>query len=381
MSLVELRQQIESVDDCLLQQLAARRKLALAVANYKAQSDKHVRDVEREASLLLSLIEKGKALDLDAAYLTRLFHLIIEDSVLLQQAHLHPLGHHSHLSIAHLGSAGTYSHLAAQGYANRRQAAMQGISCDSFAEIVKQVELGHAELGILPIENSTSGSITDVYDLLRHTHLMIVAETYLDVDHHLLVKPGTEKADIRHVYAHPQALSQCSEQLDCLTSITCHSSSSSAHAMASIAASERNDVAAIGPGSAAALFQLEAIDHQLANQRDNQTRFILVSRHGCKVAAQLPAKTSLIMATHNQPGALVDALMILRQQNISMSKLESRPMPGNPWEELFYVDVLVHEQAPEWQQAYGQLKASTRFIKLLGCYPDERVKPTYVSSP
>ncbi|WKE64445.1 chorismate mutase [Gallaecimonas kandeliae] len=374
MDLNQLRQDIEKLDQDLLGCLARRRQIALEVAKTKAERQGAVRDQEREASLLLRLMDQGKALGLDPAYLTRLYQIIIEDSVLLQQAWMQQGQEQGALLIAHLGQPGTYSHLAAQGYASRRQRPFQGLSCESFADIVKAVEEGRAPLGILPIENSSSGSINEVYDLLRHTHLHIVGETYLPVDHHLLVKPGLALEQIKAVHGHPQALTQCSHYLGKLE-VHQQACASSAHAMALVAASDE-PLAAIGPESGGALYGLVALAHQLANQDQNQTRFILVSRDARTVPAQLPAKTSLIMATHNTPGALVDALQVLRQNGINIAKLESRPMPGNPWEELFYVDLAINDQSEAWQQARQQLAAMTRFTKVLGCYLDERVKPT-----
>lgn len=379
MDLNTLRQEIEALDQNLLSSLAKRRQLALAVAKDKAKRQGAVRDTAREASLLLSLMEKGQALGLDPAYLTRLYHVIIEDSVLLQQAWMQQGDEKGLLHIAHLGRPGTYSHLAAQGYASRRQCQFQGLSCESFADIVKAVEDGRAPLGLLPIENTSSGSINDVYDLLRHTHLHIIGETYLKVDHHLLVKPGLSLDNIERVYSHPQALLQCSQYLG-KTTLKQEACPSSAHAMAKVAESDE-PIAAIGPESGGALYGLVAIDRHLANQEENHTRFILVSRDAHTVPSQLPAKTSLIMATHNTPGALVSALQVLQQHGFNMTKLESRPIPGNPWEELFYMDVQANDQSEEWQQAYQELCAITRFVKVLGCYSDERVKATSAPLP
>ncbi|WP_406666805.1 prephenate dehydratase domain-containing protein [Gallaecimonas sp. GXIMD1310] len=373
MALEDLRQQIEAVDNRLLGALAERRALALEVARDKQQHQGAVRDLQRELTLMTLLNEKGRSLGLDPAMLGRLYQIIIEDSVLTQQAWLEQQPQSAALSIAYLGMEGTYSFLAAQGYASRRQRPFIGQACERFSDIISAVESGQADLGILPIENTSSGSINEVYDLLRHTHLAIAGETYLAVDHHLLVKPGTRLAEIKTVYGHPQALAQCSAFLNNLGhDITLQACPSSAHAMAQVSDAYS---AALGPASGGELYQLEAIEHQLANQGNNTTRFIVVSRNAATVPTQLPAKTSLIMATHNQPGALVDALLVLRQHDINIIKLESRPMPGNPWEELFYIDLSCHIQSPSWQQAYAALQAMTRFSKVLGCYLDERIAP------
>ncbi|RUO18990.1 prephenate dehydratase [Aliidiomarina iranensis] len=381
MDLQSLRTRIEDIDKRILEALAERREVALAVARSKAEKAGAVRDTEREASLLLRLMKLGNELGLDASYLTRLYQIIIEDSVLTQQAWMQQGDGTGSLSIAHLGTAGSYSHLAAQGYAHRRQCNLQGISCETFNDVLKSVEDGNTTLGILPIENSTSGSINEVYDLLRHTHLHIVAETYLSVEHQLLVAKGDEDKDIHTIYGHPQAIAQCSRYLSHLDNVTVLSCPSSAHAMELVASSSEPGIAALGSQSGAALFNLVAVAQNLADQPGNQTRFILIQRESCHVPQQVPARTSLIMATHNQPGALADALIILRQHELNLIKLESRPMPGNPWEELFYVDLAVHEQSPKWQDALRELKAMTRFIKVLGSYADERVKATRVIAP
>lgn len=375
-----LRERIEVIDSRILAALAERREVAFAVAQSKAQQAGAVRDTEREASLLLRLMAEGRKLGLDASFLTRLYHIIIEDSVLTQQAWMQQSQQQGALTIAHLGTPGSYSHLAAQGFAHRRQGTLQGLSCDTFSQVLSAVEDGQTEYGILPIENSTSGSINEVYDLLRHTHLHIVAETYLSVEHQILVRKGAEQANLHTIYGHPQAIAQCSRYLSQLHDVQVLSCPSSAHAMEKVANSTDTGVAALGSQSGGALFDLVAIAHNLADQPGNQTRFIVVQREACHVPQQLPARTSLIMATHNQPGALADALITLRQHQLNLIKLESRPMPGNPWEELFYVDLAVHQQSPQWQAAYEELQGITRFVKVLGCYADERVKATRVAS-
>lgn len=381
MSLASIREKIETLDQDILEHLAARKGLALQVAQDKAKKGGAVRDQEREAELLMRLMASGQQLGLDPGYLTRLYHIIIEDSVLTQHAWLQQGSEQGVLAIAHLGMPGSYSHLTAQSYANRRNCQLQGQSCDTFQEVISAVEDGRTTLGVLPIENTSSGSINDVYDLLRHTHLHIIGESYLPVDHHLLVKPGTSMNDIQVIYAHPQALTQCSGFLSRLTGVQLVPEASSAHAMRKIANDGNPHSAAIGPQSGGALYELNALAHNMANQKENHTRFIVVSREPLHVPKQLPAKTSLIMATYNQAGALVDALMVLRSHGISMTKLESRPMPGNPWEELFYVDLQANTQTPEWAAAEKELSAMTRFLKVLGCYPDERIQATHAPFP
>ncbi len=140
----------------------------------------------------------------------------------------------------------------------------------------------------------------------------------------------------------------------------------------------RDDVAAIGNASSGKLYGLQPIQGNIANQTENHTRFIVVARKPVEVSAQIPAKTTLIMSTSQKAGSLVETLLVLQRYGINMTKLESRPIMGNPWEEMFYVDLEAHLDSEEMQLALGELTKITKHLKVLGCYPSENVKPTQV---
>ncbi|MGL5360828.1 MAG: prephenate dehydratase domain-containing protein, partial [Shewanella sp.] len=229
-------------------------------------------------------------------------------------------------------------------------------------------------------ENTSSGSINEVYDVLQHTSLAIVGETTIEVSHCLLGKAGTKISDIKTIYAHPQPISQCSRYLSQHKELKLEYCSSSAEAMEKVNQSADNSAAAIGSVEGGALYQLESIEEGLANQKINQSRFIVVARKAVAVPEQLPAKTTLIMATGQKAGALVEALLVLKAHQLNMSKLESRPIPGTPWEEMFYLDIDANIASEPMQAGLKQLERITRFIKVLGCYPCETVKPTQLSN-
>ena len=203
--LLALREKISALDEKLLALLAERRELAVEVGKAKLLSHRPVRDIDRERDLLERLITLGKAHHLDAHYITRLFQLIIEDSVLTQQAllqqHLNEINPHS-ARIAFLGPKGSYSHLAARQYAARHFEQFIESGCAKFADIFNQVETGQADYAVVPIENTSSGAINDVYDLLQHTSLSIVGEMTLTIDHCLLVSGTTDLSTINTVYSH-----------------------------------------------------------------------------------------------------------------------------------------------------------------------------------
>ncbi|EPX4144485.1 prephenate dehydratase [Vibrio vulnificus] len=384
LSLDEIRLRLNDLDDQLLSLLSERRKLSIEVAKSKVETSKPVRDASREQQLLVKLITNGREkYQLDAQYITKLFHTIIEDSVLLQQSYLQNLLNPEQsrkplARVAFLGSKGSYSHLASREYFSRKNTELIELNCDHFKEVTQTVESGHADFGVLPIENTSSGSINEVYDLLQHTTLYIVGELTQPIEHCLVATKDVRLEEIKVLYSHPQPHQQCSEFLGRLKDVTLKSCASTADAMKKVQELNRDDVAAIGNASSGKLYGLQPIQGNIANQTENHTRFIVVARKPVEVSAQIPAKTTLIMSTSQKAGSLVETLLVLQRYGINMTKLESRPIMGNPWEEMFYVDLEAHLDSEEMQLALGELTKITKHLKVLGCYPSENVKPTQV---
>ncbi|HBK4792841.1 TPA: bifunctional chorismate mutase/prephenate dehydratase [Serratia marcescens] len=376
--LLVLRERISALDLKLLALLAERRELAIEVGKTKLHSHRPIRDKERERDLLDALIAAAKPYDLDGFYVTRLFQLIIEDSVLTQQAllqhQLNPVSQHS-ARIAFLGPKGSYSHLAARQYAARHFDQLIECGCQKFQDIFTQVETGQADYAILPIENTSSGSINEVYDLLQHTSLSIVGELTNPINHCVLIAGDSDLSQIETVYSHPQPFQQCSQFLNRFPYWKIEYTESTAAAMEKVAKLNSPKVAALGSEAGGALYGLQVLEHNLANQQQNITRFIVLARKAIDVSEQVPAKTTLIMATGQQSGALVEALLVLRDNGIIMTKLESRPINGNPWEEMFYIDVQANLRADAMQKALRDLAPITRSLKVLGCYPSDTVVP------
>jgi len=384
LDLNEIRKEITSLDQELLTLFAKRRALTLNVAKSKAHEVRPVRDQQREQELLIRLIKQGKALGLDAHYVTSVFQTIIEDSVLNQQAYLQTLENPNiqmpAVSVAFLGDKGSYSYLASHRYFSRRAEYMIESGCQTFDEIMQLVEGGHVDYGILPIENTSSGSINEVYDLLQHTNLSIVGEITQPIEHCLLTAVNTELENIKTIYAHGQPFTQCSNFLNKQKDIRIEYCDSTADAMAKAFELKDPTVAVIGSEEGGHLYQLHALEKSIANQDENHSRFILVARKSVDVAEQIPAKTTLILATGQKPGALVECLVVLKNKGINMCKLESRPIQGRPWEEMFYIDVEANIKSLAMQEVVSELNNLTNFIKVLGCYPIEHISPTSVPS-
>jgi chorismate mutase/prephenate dehydratase len=384
LDLNEIRQEITQLDKDLLALFAKRRALTMNVAKSKVQQIRPVRDQQREQELLIRLIKHGKSLGLDAHYVTSVFQTIIEDSVLNQQAYLQSLANPDiqvpTVSVAFLGDKGSYSYLASHRYFSRRAENIIESGCQSFADIFQQVESGQVDYGMLPIENTSSGSINEVYDLLQHTNLSIVGEITQPIEHCLLTSVNTSLEKIKTIYAHGQPFAQCSNFLDKQNDIRIEYCDSTADAMAKVAELKNDSIAVIGSEEGGKLYQLHALEQSIANQDENHSRFILVARKAVDVAEQIPAKTAIILATGQKAGALVECLLVLKDKGINMCKLESRPIQGRPWEEMFYIDVEANLKNFALQEAINDITPHTNFIKVLGCYPIEHISPTSVPS-
>lgn len=383
--LEEIRVNITRIDNELLKLLAERRSLSLMVARSKVGTSKPVRDAEREEALLHRLVSQGKQVhNIDPTYVLRIFHTIIEDSVLVQQAYLQTVmnpgnGAGAVARIAFLGPKGSYSHQAQASYFARKQITGVDVSCASFREILSVVDQGNADYGILPIENACSGSITDVYDQLQHTTLSIVGEVTLPLDHSLLVADVDTTLDqIETIYSHPQPFVQCSEFLDGLSNATGREfTKSTADGMEKVSELKSPTVAAIGSAATGKLYGLKPLALNISNSVRNWTRFIIVAPSPVEVTTLCPAKTTLLMITGQYPGALVHCLEALKLFN--MTKLESRPNKLNSGEYMFFVDIMANTKDEKMKQALEGLAQRTRYLQVLGCYPIENVVPTNVA--
>ncbi|MBI4585816.1 MAG: 3-deoxy-7-phosphoheptulonate synthase [Planctomycetes bacterium] len=376
-----LRDKINEADNEILKQLALRRKFSAEIARAKDVDRSPIRDQKREEDLLVRLIRLGREQGLDAHYVTTVFHEIIEDSIRLQQEYLQRLanregGEPEVIRVAFQGIEGAYSYLAAKkffsGFADR----FVPMGLPTFAEVVKAVENGQADYAMLPIENTTSGGINEVYDLLLHTRLSIVGEEKYRVSHCLVALKDVTIGSIRKIYSHPQPVAQCSNYLATLPGCKIEYFTDTAMSVAKIKEDGDPTHAAIASEEAARLYDVVIVKRDIANQKENFTRFLVAARNLKKVDLRIPCKTSIVMATAQKPGALVEALLVFRQNGLNLTKIESRPILGNPWEEMFYLDFEGNIDDEKVQQTLEEIRGVTRFLKVLGSYPSQDLPRT-----
>jgi arogenate/prephenate dehydratase len=266
------------------------------------------------------------------------------------------------MRIAFQGAPGAYSEVAAQ----RAWPGVETVPCEHFEDVFASVEAARTSHGLLPIENSTGGSIHRNYDLLLEHDLPIVAETELQVVHHLVAFPGTDLSQIRRVWSHPQALAQCENFLRSLPNVEIVASYDTAGSARAIREQKLTDTAAVASARAAEIFDLAVLRSAIQDFRDNITRFLLISRDPQPLGT--PDKTSVVFALHNTPGALFKALSVFALRDIDLTKLESRPMRGRPWEYLFYVDLAAGRADVRCGRAIVHLAESAKWVKTLGSY-------------
>ncbi len=371
--LEEIRKSIDSLDETIVKALGERQKIVQQVISDKLERADEIRDPEREEKLLKKIREKAPEAGMDPFFLEQLFREIIQHSVRYQT---HALIDHQNdktkeesIRVSYQGTDGAFSHQAAMRHFKQRYSNVDCIGYTRFEEAADAVEKGEVDVSILPIENTTAGSINDTYDLLNEKNLFITGEEVLKINHCLMAPENVHLNNIRRILSHPQAIAQCSRFLTSLP--RCHVESYFDTAMAARKVRDDDDLsqAAIASSYAAEIYGLKILKRDLANQADNLTRFVIVGKEQLSCDPQLNCKTSLIFATIDEKGALMKCLNLLDNSGINMTKLESRPRIGHPWQSLFYLDIEGNMNDPKVADVLQKLAKKAQYLKVLGSYP------------
>ncbi|MCH6574631.1 MAG: chorismate mutase, partial [Bacteroidetes bacterium] len=371
--MVKHRKKISKIDSEIIKLLAERRDLSREIISLKNEKQSLIRDKSREKELLTKLVELGKKAGLDSYFVTKVFHEIIDDSIQLQNKIVLDKDNLESSStskvVAIQGIEGSYSYLASQKFFGDSKDEISFKYKNSFEDAVTAVENDEADYAMLPVENTTSGSINDVYDAIIGSQLSIVGEEIFHVKHCLVGIEEIALNKIEKIYTHIQAARQCNKFLSEIKNASVEYFIDTAQSVRKIKEEKNPHYAAVASEEAADLYNVIILRENIANQPGNFTRFLVCAKEPISVDTRIPAKTSLIMATSHKPGSLVEALSIFRDLGINMTKLQSRPIIGNPWEEMFYLDFIGNAEDNNVKQLLDELGKHVRFIRVLGCYP------------
>ncbi|MBA0902942.1 MAG: prephenate dehydratase [Candidatus Nitrotoga sp.] len=344
------REQIDLIDDDLLKLFNQRAALAKKIGGIK--NEQTVLRPEREAQILQRMTSKNSG-PLPSQSVTQLFTEVMSHSRALE----------AQLCVAYLGPSGTFSEGAVE---KRFGHAVLSKSCASIDEVFRTVELGEANYGVVPVENSTEGAIGRTLDLLLQSQLRVCGEVTLPI-HQCLMSLAADMPSIRRVYSHSQSLGQCQAWLNTnLPNAERVPVGSNTQAIL-MALEHKEDSAAIASEKASKNYSIPLLVKNIEDDQRNTTRFLIVGDQD--VAPSGKDKTSLVMSAHNRPGAVHDLLAPFAKHGVSLTKLESRPARSGAWEYVFYLDIEGHQHESGVASALSELKQVAAFVKVLGSYP------------
>lgn len=380
----ESRAEIDALNRELVEKFCRRMDVAAHVADYKREHGLPVYDRTREREILADMAELAGQ---EYRYYAKVFFTVMMDLSKARQSSLlasaHAVSHPEAVSgrilkamettpalfpdgglVACQGVEGAYSQIAAD-----RLFSLPRIRYyPTFGEVFEAVERGECEFGVLPIENSTYGTVNEVYDLMQRYRFSVVRGVKLRIDHRLLGKAGATLEGIREVWSHSQALGQCRRFLEAHPEIRTHVCRNTAEAAATVAAMERTDVAAIASGSCAELYGLSQLadGNTIMNAGRNDTRFICIT----KELRIYPGSTkiSLMLTVPHEPGALYTTLAKFTAQGVNLTKLENRPIEGRDFDMRFYFDFEASPTEDRIRYLLEDLEQSCETFALLGCY-------------
>lgn len=374
--LKDLREKIDAIDQQMVDLFKQRMEVSKEVAAYKQANGLPTLDAGRERALLGKVGEQaGEEL---ADYTQSVYRTILAAGRSYQNAcsgvtskvyetirkaldttlDLFP----QRATVACQGVEGAYSQIACDSIFKDPTI----LYFNTFEHVFKAVESGMCQYGVLPIENSTAGSVNAIYDLMTKHNFSIVRSARLKVSHNLLCKHGVKKEDIKEIFSHQQAISQCAGYLSTLKGVKVTVVENTALAAQMVAQSERRDVAALSSRFCGELYGLNLLEQNVQDQDNNYTRFICISKN----PEIYPGadRTSLMMTLPHKPGALYNVLSKFYALGINLRKLESRPLPDREFEFMFYFDLECSVYAPEMERIFRDLEEESEHFRYLGTY-------------
>ncbi len=349
----KIRNKIDSLDKEILELLNERANQAIKISKEKKKIDNsdNFYSPEREAQVI-NTIKKINSGPLTDDSIIKIYREIMSSCLSLEAP----------LKVSYLGPEGTYTQIAAK---NHFGASVLSVSKSSVEEVFMSVERRETHYGVVPVENSTQGIVSSTLDMFMKSSLKISGEIEMLIHHNVLSKCKV-LSDIKKIYAHPQSFSQCKEWLD-KNLPNCEKINSASNADAALVISKEKNSAAIASDSAAEIYSLNILAKNIEDNHNNSTRFLVIGDRNTEPSGK--DKTSIIVSTKNNSGALYDLLEPLSKYKVSMTRIESRPSRHNNWEYIFYLDLDGHIKDNSLKKANDEIKKKASLYRFLGSYP------------
>ena len=351
-----LRDSIDSIDSEIVARLNERVRLACEIGKIKLSQGKEIYVPSREEEVFDKLTAASKGPLPDKA-LRKIYREVISAAIALEKP----------MAVSYLGPEGTYTHQAAMKHFG---SSITFSKCRSVPDVFTAVKRGDCDYGIVPVENSTQGTVLGTLDMLAEEDLLIVAQVYLEINHFLISKSSI--SEITKVYSKDNALGQCrqwlSKMLPDAEQIACDST-----AGAVVYARDNDGVAAIGSKIAAELYDVPVIAENIADVGDNVTRFVVIGKHSSPPLGKGRDRTSVLFTIRDKPGQLLEVLRCFSKRNINLCKIESRPTRKRAWDYYFYIDLIGHNEEPDVKSALRELETFCPLVRWLGSYPDSKL--------
>lgn len=351
MTLEVIRNQIDRIDFEILQLVNKRLELVLKARKFKTDIEDKAREEE-----LISRIKRYSEGMISPDFFEKMFLSFIEESKKLQSQ--------PYKLIGFMGEHGSYGEVAAR----RWNSSYVSVTFDEFAEIFEAVEKGVLDYGIVPVENTLGGVVAEVNELMMKKNLYVIGEVNLPIHHTLLVTPGTNHRDIKIVYSHPQALSQCRNFL-LRNKLELRSYYNTAAAARMLSKDNPKSVAVVASKLCADIYDLEIIKENIEDNPRNATRFLVISRE--KPNPENGEKTSIIFSTQNKPGALYTVMEKFASIGVNLTRIESMPTHKYPENYAFFMDFQASETNPEIQKILNYIEEDAATFKILGSYKED----------
>lgn len=360
MSIDEHRRKIDAIDEEMVRLLGERLEVARQIGEEKEREGLPVLDAARERRVFDKVRALGARMGVDEDEVERIYERIVEAAKGVQ-----------YTTVAFQGEPGAFSEQAAIEFFGRSASTHPN---ETFDSVFSSVTEDRTRFGIVPVENSSEGSISRVYDLFLDHDVKVTGETALRIVHCLIVAPGVTLGDIKRVYSHPQALGQCHTFLSHL-GVELIPSYDTAGSVKQLKEQGARDAAAVAGVRAAELYGMDILAQGIEDSQNNYTRFFILSKRPMSPSGR--DKTSVVFSVKHEPGHLFEALKVMSDRGVNLTKIESRPTRQKPWDYNFYLDFEGHHEEPHFAEALEAMSHHCVFLRVLGSYP--KAKPIWRS--